>query len=155
MKLTSTCAAVDVAIEIQQVDFQHRLEALGHGRPHADVGGAGQRLRVDAGNRDGEYAGQRQALAPDLDVGGGKADGAAELLAVHDAAGDDEGAPQQLLGVLDVAGGERLAHRGAGNPMPPKSTVCIASTAKPCSCPAAAAGRNRRRVPCRSGSRRR
>ena len=108
--------AVDVAIEIQQVDFQHRLHACVHGRAHADVGGARQRLRVDARNGDGKYAGQRQALAPDLDVGRRKADGAAELPAVHDAAGDDEGAPQQFLGVFDVARGKRLAHRGTGNP---------------------------------------
>jgi hypothetical protein len=49
-------------------------------------------------------------------MGGGKADGAADLLAVHDASGYDEGAAQQLLRRVDVARGKRLAHRGTGNP---------------------------------------
>jgi hypothetical protein len=108
--------AVDVAIEIQQVHFQHRLQALGHGGPHADVGGAGKRLRIDPRDGDREHAGQRQALPAHLDVGRRKADGAADLLAVHDAPGDDEGATEQALGTLDVAGGKRVAHGGAGHP---------------------------------------
>jgi hypothetical protein len=84
--------------------------------PHADVGSAGQGLRVYARDGHGEHSGQGQALALDLDVGGRKTDGAADLLAVHDAPGDDEGAPEQLLGMLDVSGGQRLAHRRTGNP---------------------------------------
>ncbi len=110
--------AVDVAVEIQQMDFQHGLQAFLDRGAHADVGRARDRLRGDARDRHGEHAGQRQALAPDLDVGGGKADGAAELLAVHDAPGNDEGAAQQSLGTLDVAARKSSAHGRAGNAEP-------------------------------------
>jgi hypothetical protein len=66
--------AVDVAIEIEQVHFQHRLQARRHGGAHADAGGAGfsvKRLRLSTardGNREHRRI-QRQALAPQLDVG--------------------------------------------------------------------------------------
>ena len=62
---------------------------------------------------DGEDAAERRAVVLHLHVGGRAAEFAAEAVAVHHAAADRVSAPEQMVGVLHAAFGQRRAHRAA------------------------------------------
>ena len=64
---------------------------------------------------DCKNTGERWAVVLDADVGGGEAELASKLLALHDPPVDDVGAAEQLGGAFELARSQRLAHRRAGN----------------------------------------
>ncbi len=92
-----------------------RAAVTGHGRAHPDVADTrpGLAVDLDAGQ---VHPGQRHAAPLELDVGGGRAELAGQLLAVQHAPGDAIRAAQQVLGELEVAFAQRLAHLGAADP---------------------------------------
>ena len=107
---------IDVAVKIQQVDFQTRLRDVGDGRTHAQARRTRQRLRAQAMHFDGEYPRERRAIVLHQHIGRRKTQFAADAVAGDYAAADAVRTPQQALCALHVARGQRLAHRGARDP---------------------------------------
>src|SRR5690606_23991240 len=103
-----------VAAEVQQVYFQMGAAVSFHRRPAAYVGypQLARAVQLDA---DPEHTVERCAEALELDVGSGRAQFTAKLLAVQYATCDAERASQQALGHIEIGFGQHLAHPGAAD----------------------------------------
>src|ERR1700687_4503921 len=102
-------AAVDRFVEIEHEYLEQWLGALFDRRTDTEAGDARTGFGRAAVDPDRENARQRRLMAQH-DVGGGKTQISAELVAVRDVAGDDARPAEQLLRVFDVSERERGPH---------------------------------------------
>eukprot|EP00825_Cyclidium_porcatum_P013774 TRINITY_DN17295_c0_g1_i1.p2 TRINITY_DN17295_c0_g1~~TRINITY_DN17295_c0_g1_i1.p2 ORF type:complete len:268 (-),score=40.10 TRINITY_DN17295_c0_g1_i1:530-1333(-) len=107
---------VDVAIEIEQMDFQQGARAA-DGWPNPKIGHARQWQLAQPADFDGKNAAHRQRIVLDTQVGRGEAELSPELLAMRHLTVDDVGAAQQTGRMLHVADRQRLAHGRTGHPL--------------------------------------
>jgi hypothetical protein len=133
-----------LTVEVEQMHFQHRLQALRQGRPHADAGGARQRPWADALDTvtaNTPASGRRLRLTWMLAVGNrwyGRS-----CCHAH-APGDHERTPEQLRGTLDVARRQCFAHGGTGNAQAAKVDGVHGFDAEAVLPPACCSGQSRR-----------
>jgi len=107
--------AVDVLVEIEEVEFQDALAGGGaNGGADAEVDDAFERAASPEGGH-GVHAVGGELLVVCAQIRGGKAEGAAELVAAHDCAEDRVVAAQQQGGASEVACLDGTADGGAGD----------------------------------------
>ena len=94
--------AVEVAVEIEQVDFEFLRTVVADGGVEAEAGDAAPRAER-AVRFDDEHAAEGVVVGRELDVGGGGVDGAAEFLAVFDFAAQNVIMSQEFFGVFQQA----------------------------------------------------
>ena len=104
--------AVELAGKVEQVGFQFLRGQTGYGGVSAEAGHAVACAECAVGGDD-EYTAEGVAVRGEVEVGGGAADGAAELGAVLHAAAEGVGVAEQAFGVAEAAFAEGLAHEGA------------------------------------------
>ena len=106
-----SCAAVEIAVEVQQVGLDQLAAAGLERRAHADADGGRRSARPSAQARVDAVAGAHERLVGDQ-VGGREAQLAPALVAVHDLAAQLERRAEQAVGLIDLAG--EHAARGCG-----------------------------------------
>ena len=104
--------AVELAGKVEQVGFQFLRGQAGYGGVSAEAGHAVACAECAVGGDD-EYAGERVVVRGEVEVGGGAADGAAELGAVFYAAAEGIGVAEQAFCIAEAAFAEGLAHESA------------------------------------------
>lgn len=104
--------AVEIVGEVEKVGFQFLRGQAGHGGILTEAGHAVAGAECAVGGDD-EYAAEGVAVRGEVEVGGGAADGAAELGAVFHAAAEGIVVAEQAGGVAEAAFAEGLAHEGA------------------------------------------
>ena len=112
--------AVEVAREVEQVDLEILLQ-LADGRTPAEIGDGVAPVAVDQ-RAHGIDAEARPQMLAQRDVGGGKADGAAALVAQLDRALDLPGMAQQLGGLARPSRGARPRGCGSRNRSRPRAS---------------------------------
>ena len=105
--------AVNIAVEIENVRFQHGSAVLFDRRTHTQARDAAQRRVGCAVHFDGEDTRERRPIVLHPHVRGRIAELAPEAIAANDAAADAVRPAEQPGGPRELAGRERLAHRRA------------------------------------------
>ena len=113
-KVHAQMLAVNIPGKIENVHFQRQLALVVDGRAHAQAGHAAHRALSQSVYLHHADAGQRRLVVFHLDIGGGEAQSAANLVAMQHPAADRIRPTQQLRRQLHIAAGQRLAHRSAG-----------------------------------------
>jgi hypothetical protein len=107
--------AIDIAGKVEQVDFQQGAGAADGGLV-ADIGHPGIMPTAEQ-QLHHINPGHRYHLALERHIGGGKADGPPQLVAMGHPAVQAEGAPQHLVGVIQPPRRQCLADQGAADPL--------------------------------------
>lgn len=108
-------STIEITGEIEQMHLGVELgSGFGAGGTKAEVEGGGVGVRVDAGENGVNPVGW-QGESTGVEIGGGKTEATADLIAGDDGAGEGVGAAEHLAGGVQVAGADGGADAGAAD----------------------------------------